>query len=123
MLERVEAERDHRGGAVGAAYTKNAALLAELVVVERMGRQHDAPARWGRQLGSGNWRAYRSAGGKCRPLVWPLSRSRCLQAPAGCPKSRAPVSAARQHRPFPPARQHLVQGKREAVRGDLGGSL
>src|SRR3546814_2065413 len=51
MLERVEAERDHRGGAVGAAYTKNAALLAELVVVERMGRQHDAPARWGRQLG------------------------------------------------------------------------
>src|SRR3546814_12327890 len=98
MLERVEAERDHRGGAVGAAYTKNAALLAELVVVERMGRQHDAPARWGRQLGSGNWRAYRSAGGKCRPLVWTLSRSRCLQAPAGCPRSRAHGSAARQAR-------------------------
>src|SRR3546814_10997984 len=33
MLERVEAERDHRGGAVGAAYTTTAALLAELVDV------------------------------------------------------------------------------------------
>src|SRR3546814_272101 len=36
MLERVEAERDHRGGAVGAMDTKDAALLTELVVVERV---------------------------------------------------------------------------------------
>src|SRR3546814_11062893 len=63
MLQCVEAERDHRSGAVGAMDAEDAALLAELVVVERMGRQHDDPGCW-----SGNWRAYRSAGGKCRPL-------------------------------------------------------
>ena len=41
MLERVEAERDEAGGAFGAPDSENAALLAELVVIERIGRQHE----------------------------------------------------------------------------------
>src|SRR3546814_2258561 len=43
VLQGVKAQRDNRGGAVGAMNTKYAALLAELVVVERMGRQHVVP--------------------------------------------------------------------------------
>ena len=40
MLERVEAERDEARGVVGAPDAEDAALLAQLVVVERIGRQH-----------------------------------------------------------------------------------
>ena len=40
VLERVEAERDEARGVVGAPDAEDAALLAQLVVVERIGRQH-----------------------------------------------------------------------------------
>ena len=46
MLERVEAERDEARGVVGAPDAEHAALLAQLVVVERIGRQHVAIPRW-----------------------------------------------------------------------------
>src|SRR3546814_9975288 len=89
MLQCVEAERDHRSGAVGAMDAEDAALLAELVVVERMGRQHDDPGCW-----SGNWRAYRSAGGKCRPLVWTLFPAAPLHVRFRCPKAAPWTSRA-----------------------------
>src|SRR3546814_7567453 len=89
MLQCVEAERDHRSGAVGAMDAEDAALLAELVVVERMGRQHDDPGCW-----SGNWRAYRSAGGKCRPLVWTLFTAAPLHVRFRCPKAAPWTSRA-----------------------------
>jgi hypothetical protein len=41
VLQRVEAERDEAGGSVSAPDSENSALLAELVVVEWVGRQHD----------------------------------------------------------------------------------
>ncbi|GGJ64075.1 hypothetical protein GCM10011393_37960 [Sphingopyxis bauzanensis] len=44
MLQRVQAQRNDRSGAVGAMNTKDAALLAELVVVERVCGEHDGPA-------------------------------------------------------------------------------
>ena len=40
MLERVEAERDQRRGPVRARYAEHAALLAQMIVLERMGGQH-----------------------------------------------------------------------------------
>jgi hypothetical protein len=40
MLERVEAERDDRGGGIGAPDAEHAALLAQLVVGKGMGGQH-----------------------------------------------------------------------------------
>ena len=40
MLQRVQPERDERGGPVRAGHTEDAALLAQLVVVERIGGQH-----------------------------------------------------------------------------------
>ncbi len=40
MLQRVEAERDEARGVVGAPDAENAALLVQLVVVERIGGQH-----------------------------------------------------------------------------------
>ena len=55
VLERVEAERDEAGGAVGAPDSENAALLAELVVVERVGRQHEFranPRGFARHIGA-----------------------------------------------------------------------
>jgi len=45
VLERVEAERDKARGIVGAPDAEHAALLAQLVVIERIGRQHRVPAR------------------------------------------------------------------------------
>ena len=44
VLQGVQAQRDDRGGAVGAMNTKDAALLAEFVVVERVCGEHDGPA-------------------------------------------------------------------------------
>ena len=41
VLERVEAERDEARRALGAPDSEDAALLAQLVVVERVGRQHE----------------------------------------------------------------------------------
>ena len=41
MLERMKPERDHRRG-VSAPQTENAALFAQLIVVERMGGEHGA---------------------------------------------------------------------------------
>lgn len=43
VLQGMKAQRHDRRGAVGAVNTKYAALLAELVVIERVGRQHDIP--------------------------------------------------------------------------------
>ena len=43
MLQGVEAERDKSRGAVRAPDTEHAALLAELVAVERIGGQHLGP--------------------------------------------------------------------------------
>ena len=43
MLQRVEAERDEARGVVGAPDAENAAFLAQLVVVERIGGQHGGP--------------------------------------------------------------------------------
>ena len=40
VLERVEAQRDEARGVVGTPDAEHAAFLAELVVVERIGRQH-----------------------------------------------------------------------------------
>jgi hypothetical protein len=62
VLQGVKPQRRDRSGTFGAVNTKDAALLAELVVVKRMGRQHVNP-------GAGGWdcRAYRSAEPKCRP--------------------------------------------------------
>ena len=40
VLERVQPERDEACGIVGTPDAENAALLAQLVVVERIGRQH-----------------------------------------------------------------------------------
>ena len=40
VLQRMEAERDEAGGAVGAPDSENAAFLAQLVVVELVGGQH-----------------------------------------------------------------------------------
>ena len=40
MLERVEPQRDHCRGSVSAMNTEDAALLAQLVVVKRVRRQH-----------------------------------------------------------------------------------
>ena len=40
VLERMKAERDEARGVVGAPDTEDAALLAQLVVVEWIGRQH-----------------------------------------------------------------------------------
>ncbi len=40
VLQRVEAERDEAGSGFGAPDSENAALLAQLVVVERIGGQH-----------------------------------------------------------------------------------
>src|SRR5512139_2873125 len=45
MLKGVEAECNETRGAIGAPDSEYAALLAELVVVERIGRQHDFFAR------------------------------------------------------------------------------
>src|SRR3546814_14962664 len=59
MLQCVEAEREHRNGALGALDAEDDALIAALVVVERTDRQHDDQACW-----SGNWSAIRSAEGK-----------------------------------------------------------
>jgi len=47
VLQSMQPQRDNRGGAVGAMNTKDAALLAELVVVERVGRQHVIPGAGG----------------------------------------------------------------------------
>ena len=45
VLERVQAERNEARGIVGTPDAKDAALLVQLVVVERVGRQHvSAPA-------------------------------------------------------------------------------
>src|SRR3546814_19218110 len=52
VLQGVEPQRDNRGGAVGAMNTKYAALLAELGVVERMGRQHVVPGAGARGRGA-----------------------------------------------------------------------
>ncbi len=41
MLERMEAEGHETGSAFGTPDSKNAALFLELVVVERVGRQHE----------------------------------------------------------------------------------
>ena len=41
VLERVEAERDEARGGLGTPDAEDAALLAQLVVVERVGRQHE----------------------------------------------------------------------------------
>ena len=43
VLQRVKPERDEAGGAVGAPDAENAAFLAELVVIERIGGQHFSP--------------------------------------------------------------------------------
>ena len=51
VLERVKAERDEAGGVFGAPDSENAALLAELVVVERVGRQHGCA-----RIPGGDWR-------------------------------------------------------------------
>jgi argininosuccinate lyase len=40
MLQRMEAERHETRRIVGAPDAENAAFLAELVVIERIGRQH-----------------------------------------------------------------------------------
>jgi hypothetical protein len=41
VLERVKAQRDHCRRRKGSGYTENAALLAQLVVIERMCGEHD----------------------------------------------------------------------------------
>ena len=54
MLQRVKAERDEARRIVGAPYAENAALLAQLVVIERIGRQHRRRpllAAWNRDIG------------------------------------------------------------------------
>ncbi len=43
VLERVKPQRDQRGGALSARNTEDAALFAQLVVVERIG-EHRTPA-------------------------------------------------------------------------------
>ena len=40
VLQRMEAEGDEAGGVVGTPDAEHAALLAQLVIVERIGRQH-----------------------------------------------------------------------------------
>ncbi len=42
MLERVETQRDEARRIVGTPDSENAALLAQLVVIERIGRQHQS---------------------------------------------------------------------------------
>ena len=60
VLERVEAERDEAGGAVGTPNAENAAFFLELIVVERIGRQH-VPLQAGVSESS-----YRVSGRRCR---------------------------------------------------------
>jgi hypothetical protein len=43
MLERMEAERDEAGCALGSPDSENAALFAQLVVVKRVGGEHLFP--------------------------------------------------------------------------------
>jgi hypothetical protein len=45
VLERVKAEGDKRRGAIGAGHSEDAALLVQMVVVERISRQHGVGAR------------------------------------------------------------------------------
>ena len=44
VLERVQAERDEARGVVGTPNAENPAFLAQLVVIERIGRQHVPPS-------------------------------------------------------------------------------
>ena len=66
MLQRVQAERDEARRIVGAPDAEHAALLAQLVVIERIGRQHvrvpEPPARVTRA-------SYRAAARLCRPRL------------------------------------------------------
>ena len=50
VLERVEPERDQAGGAVGAPDAEDSAFFAQLVVVERIGRQHVPEPCWSDRL-------------------------------------------------------------------------
>jgi hypothetical protein len=52
MLEGVKPQRDHRGGGFSAPDAENAALLAQLIIVERVGSQHPGATRH-----RGGWRA------------------------------------------------------------------
>ncbi len=63
VLERVEPERDQRGGALGPGYAEDAALFAQLVVIEGVCGQH-RPSR-----GSVSLALYISLKPICRPLV------------------------------------------------------
>ncbi|MGH6634208.1 MAG: hypothetical protein ACREB0_12655 [Sphingopyxis sp.] len=47
VLQGMKPQRDYRGGAIRAMNTKYAALLAELVVIKRVGRQHVIPGAGG----------------------------------------------------------------------------
>ena len=59
VLKRVKAERNEARRIVGAPDAEHAAFLAELVIIERIGRQHRLPARllsWNRHIGRGRAR-------------------------------------------------------------------
>jgi len=60
MLERVQAQRDHRRRRFGTVNAKDAALFAQLVVIERICGEHLSPFAAGRP--------YRGARLECRPL-------------------------------------------------------
>ena len=64
MLQRVEAERDEARRIVGTPDAENAALLAQLVVFEWIGRQHRPGPRLPLSLSRGS---YRRGLALCRP--------------------------------------------------------
>jgi hypothetical protein len=46
MLKRMEPQSDEARGVVGTPDAENAALFAQLVIIERMGRQHAPAPGW-----------------------------------------------------------------------------
>src|SRR3546814_11108947 len=73
VLQGVEPQGDNRGGVFGAMNTKYAALLAGLVVVERMGRQHVVPGAGARGRGAVTAAHIGSAIANVAPLITILS--------------------------------------------------
>jgi len=61
MLKRVQSQRDDRGRRLGIVYAKDAALFAQLVVIEWIGGEHLSPI-------AAAGRPYRDASYECRPL-------------------------------------------------------
>jgi hypothetical protein len=66
VLERMEAKGDKRRSAIGAGHSEDAALLVQMVVVERISRQHGVGARVVRRPYS-----------DCRGFVMGLGSNRC----------------------------------------------